>query len=648
LENFETKSQISVLEKMELTSNGVPAWTIENLEFLVSQHLLTGTSPLSPYPKTYEENLRWRTKILRRAAKDEVFRKRVKKLFFEDILFAYNLFYWTLDVRRKPNHHRPFATYWYQDLAILHLVDAITHKRDLVDEKSRDMGISWIFVGTYVWFWLKPEGGADFLLGSRIADYVDKKGDMRTLFEKIRYLLYRLPKWLLPKGFNRNKHDNFMKIVNPESGSALTGESNNANFGTGGRYSGVLLDEFSKWEVTDEAAWTSLGDATPSRHAIGTPFGAGGKHYELVTDGKTNKLVIHWSLHPLKNARLACIWPKPAEIKKSKKVDFLHWKGLTSPWYEAELLRRSSREISQELDIDYIGAGQIVFEDEAMQRIQELMRIERPIQNLYSFDYGLNELVPVEKSIVRDLEGYLVVYDWPTERSLEVAGVDVAEGLEHGDYSVMKIMERHSRNLVMSYYGRTSEVAMARIIAATSKMICARKQSPDQFPWFVIETIGPGISTFDLCMEWNVTNLFMMPRYDSAKDTISYTKGMRTNATSKNVGIAKFRTWLEEHQGWIDARACRECTTFVRDKNGRPGAKTNCNDDEVMAWLLALMGDSYLPAIDYSAPAEPKTPYEVARELMQQEAPARREPTLEELAIETVRQQKLVQLNNHL
>ena len=67
------------------------------------------------FPKNPTENLKWRAKLLRRASVDPLFRVQLVKLFHKDILFAFNAFYYTLDVRRRPFHHLPFCTYDYQD-----------------------------------------------------------------------------------------------------------------------------------------------------------------------------------------------------------------------------------------------------------------------------------------------------------------------------------------------------------------------------------------------------------------------------------------------------------------------------------------------------------------------------------------------------
>jgi hypothetical protein len=220
------------------------------------------------YPKERAENLAWRIKILRKCEEDLEYRAKIIRLFHEDIIFAFNAFYYTYDVRKKPFHHIPFMTWDYQDEAILELQNCIKTGQDVAFEKTRDMGASWVVILVFHHFWSDPVGGGDMLFGSRIEDYVDKRGDMRTLFQKLRYAHYKLPRWLWPKGFSGRKHDNYAKFYNPETGSVISGESNNPNYSTGGRYIAVLFDEFAKWESTDEAAWTSAGDATPCRVAV--------------------------------------------------------------------------------------------------------------------------------------------------------------------------------------------------------------------------------------------------------------------------------------------------------------------------------------------------------------------------------------------
>lgn len=561
-----------------------------------SFHTLNG---FRDFPKSPRDNLIWRRKIIARAKLDLEYRAKVKELFHRDILFAFNAFFFTLDPRKRPLHNQPFCTYPYQDEVLLQLREAIDKGFDLPIEKSRDMGASWMIILTFLWFWLSPKGGADFLLGSRIEDYVDKKGDMRTLMQKARYALYKLPKWLRPKGFSRKQHDNYMKLINPETGASITGESNNANFSTGGRYAAILYDEFAKWKDTDRSAWIAGGDATPCRIPNSTPFGAAGQHYDLVTSGKP-KVVMHWSRHPEKAAGLYCVWPKPEEADEV--VDWEHWTGLRSPWYDRECARRDATPvgIAQELDIDYVGAGNPVFDGRAGKRMAQLLRVVKTPEAVYRVLLEEQKLEPC-RVVPDDLANHLVVYEAPRQNATYVIGCDVAEGKEHGDYSVVKVLRRETESLVATFFSRYDEKYISMILARVWEFYSWNHPEFGTIrPWWGVETNGPGLGVFDPCVEyWGMTNPFMMPIFDRATGGTSVRKGWWTTSQSRNILIVDFKNWLVEGQGWVDQRCVREMTTFVRDKSGKPQAKDGCNDDEVMCWGICLQLNKRCPQEDF-------------------------------------------------
>ena len=555
------------------------------------------------YPKDPAENLRWRTKILRKSRVNLEFREMLKRLYYEDILFAFNAFFYTLDVRRRPHHHQPFCTYPYQDEQILALQEAINGGEDKCLEKSRDMGVTWIVLGTMFWFWCQPSGGADFLLGSRIEDYVDKKGDPRTHFAKLRYLLNRLPKWLRPKGFNPRSHDTFMKLVNPVTESSFTGESNNPNFSTQGRYLGILYDEFAKWEGSDESAWTAGGDASPCRIAVSTPFGAGGQFYRLVTDGRTKKATLHWSLHPRKARGLSCLWPTPNQHEKDDRgVNWRPEEKLTSPWYEGECRRRLPSEIAQELDIDYLGAGRPVFEGKAWEMLKGWhKRPDEPLEFLAPHLYDFSTEAIGSPS---DWEGYIIVYEKLERFRSYCLGVDVVEGVEGGDYAFITVLDRSTKNVVAVYWSRLDEIQLASVVLIMSRLY-ADNENTDFTPWVGIETTGPGLATFDKAVELEITNLFMAPRYDVTKGSVSFKKGWRTDRASRTELVAGVREYLLTRAGRLNnQRLVGELMTFVYNKMGKPIAKSGCRDDGVMSFGIALQVDEIAPLEEVSRKAK--------------------------------------------
>ena len=559
-----------------------------------------GTLPSAsalPYPKEYRENMEFRAKILRKAQTDHTFQAKLKELFFRDILFAFNCFFYTLDVRKRPFHNQPFITYPFQDKVILEIQKAIQEGYDLPNEKSRDLGLSWIVILIFQHFWLNPKGGADFLCGSRIEDYVDKHGDMRTILEKFRYALYKLPYWLQPKDFSRKTHDNFMRIMNPETGSAITGESNNPNFSTGGRYAGILLDEFAKWKDTATQAWTAAGDASPSRIPVSSAFGVGGKFYDL-THSSRPKLRLHWTLHPEKAEGAYCRFPRSEE-----ELLFTTEELIRSPWYDAQVERRTSSEIAQELDIKYLGSGSMVFDGKAARRLDRLLRIDRPPIQLLSVDFTYNSLVPIKNA--RSHEGVLVFWEELQSTQSYTLGVDICEGKGiSGDYSIIKVLCRQTKSVVASYYSKIDEIRLALVIFLISSYIEDRSLAA---PWVGIETIGPGLSTFDLCVELHeMTNLFMMPKRDNATGNFSVIKGWRTTQSSRNRLISGIKEWLLESEGWVNPRCLGECASFERNKTGRAEARAGTHDDEVIAFGIAIQVDLLVPEDENIEPKKHK------------------------------------------
>ncbi len=306
-----------------------------------------------------------RLKLLLKASGDREFQQVLLEKCKRDIHFWVDYFVWTHDTRRKGR--LPFISYDCQRRAIDELKRCIDTGEDLGIDKSRDMGVSWVTVIVLLWYWLY-EPGALFHVGSRKEEYVDRPGDMKTLFVKARYIINSLPYWMKPKGLEPRRHMTFMKLENPENGNTITGESANTEFSRGGRFKAILLDEFAFWPFSN-SVWTAAADSTPCRIPVSTPNGKGNRFGKLMTSRKPgeriqNKLTLHWSEHPLK----------------------------TQEWYEGEKARRSPAEIAQELDINYDQSVEGVVFKEFNNRahvVSEAYVFKPDWKTVVSFDFGL-------------------------------------------------------------------------------------------------------------------------------------------------------------------------------------------------------------------------------------------------------------------
>ena len=88
------------------------------------------------------------------------------------------------------------------------------------------MGLSWLIIGIFVYGYIFHNH--KYLCVSQSEDDVDKSGDMQSLFEKIRFMIANIPKWMLPKGLERMKgteHNKHMAITRADGSGSISGKS---------------------------------------------------------------------------------------------------------------------------------------------------------------------------------------------------------------------------------------------------------------------------------------------------------------------------------------------------------------------------------------------------------------------------------------
>lgn len=284
-------------------------------------------------------------------------------------------------------HHLDFDLYDYEEDFVWGLVDAIRTGYDLFDEKSRDMGVSWLSLAVRLWMYLYEEGYQS-LLGSRKEDYVDN-GTLDSLFGKLDYLIDNIKDpLLLPEGFDKSKHRTYMKLINPANGNVIKGESSNKNFSRAGRYKDVFFDEFGFWPDA-RSSWNAAGDATRCRQAVTTPPDEPSFAKVLRFSGKVKVRTWHWRKHP----------------KKDQK------------WYEYEKTRRTQEEVLHELDISW-----------------EYSSTGRPYPEVEKLDFGqypYDPSVPLYVSIDLGLDAVAIGYYQPVRNSDWMTLVDAFEASDH-------------------------------------------------------------------------------------------------------------------------------------------------------------------------------------------------------------------------
>lgn len=236
-------------------------------------------------------------------------------------IFFIENFCWTFDPRSE-GKNLPVVLYPYQRDAVKYMVEHIDQGSNFLIEKSRDMGVTWLVVYVFLWYWLFRDG-VSLLMGSYKEKLVDDGQNINAMFGKLEYALRSLPTWMLPRKFKFNKHRTNLKLINPENNNIIVGDTMNPEFGRGARMTAIFYDELGFWATAKEA-WEAGSQTTSCRIANSTPHGRN-FYWKLRDSRKIDVLTLHWKMHPLKDQQ----------------------------WYEYECATNTDETIAQEIDLKY-------------------------------------------------------------------------------------------------------------------------------------------------------------------------------------------------------------------------------------------------------------------------------------------------------
>jgi hypothetical protein len=335
--------------------------------------------------KTSKVNTIFRIDLVECARSNPELQAALRRMCKEDFFFFVSAFVWQYNPHKE--EIAPFLPWACQERAVYKepgvpwpgedpediddagLMWCIRNKKALLIQKSRDMGISWLCLLVFVWYFLFYRN-QEFLCISRNEYYVDSPSS-KSLFWKIDCVLRHLPDWLLPKGgITRTKN----YFGNHELNCSITGEPSKGDSGVGGRVKAMLIDEFSMINEDVQVRERTAGTAG-CRIFNGTHRGMDTEFYALSQNPEIRKLTIHWTQHPDKIAGLYRSG-QPVEVFDKQHVYPENYTfvmdgspvggvrpGIRSPWYDNMCVEIGSTSgAAMELDVNPSGSVSQFFE----------------------------------------------------------------------------------------------------------------------------------------------------------------------------------------------------------------------------------------------------------------------------------------------
>lgn len=400
--------------------------------------------------------------------------------------------------------------------------------------KARQLGISWISCWYALWLCLFQPGKL-VLLFSKGQDEADE------LLRRIKVLYDRLPDW--------------MRAALP---AVVTSNTEEFGFANGSRCRSLAATKSGGRSFTaslvilDEAAFLAWPDELFA--ALKPTIDAGGQLIVLSTANGIGNL-----FHRL--------WVKAEAGLSGWRAIFLPWwsrPGRDAEWYQRQLQEYDDpalvrQEYPASATEAFLVSGRVRFPPEWLTKQAANAAPALP-----------RDLWPERLRDLTLVGGTLTLYALPDPERSYALGADVAEGIEHGDYSSATVIDDASWEEVAHLHGHWEPDEYARLLDALALTY-------DCDP--LIERNNHGHAVL-VALKPLESRPMVGPDDKPAWNTNAQTKPIMVDflATALRDGLAKVRT----------AAAIAEMQIYRILKDGSTGAPNGYNDDRVMSWALAL------------------------------------------------------------
>ncbi|MHB1950128.1 MAG: hypothetical protein ACYCQK_01485 [Acidiferrobacteraceae bacterium] len=541
-------------------------------------------------PKDPWQNVAFRQWILEKCWADPKIAEEVWIICSRDLLFYVSVFGWLLEPRDKapwqPSRcfgsarEIPFALRTYQE-EVFKRMQVCLGKRDMLIEKSREMGATWMVLYLFDWAW-RFHAHQHFGVMSKDEDSADKPDDPDSLLAKVDFIDSHLPHFLRAQRDRKADHT----IHNRENASTIVAWACTGNVGRSGRKRAVFCDEAHFFPaISDSASLDSLQHTTYCRIIVSTPNkerGQSGAFYQIAQNQEANmeRFELHWSLDDAKRAGLyhsegnSIVFDDPTYVFPQG-YKFVRDGKRRSPYFDYECSRPGATEasIASELEMDYGGSTSKFFAAAVIAKANALTREPNGGAEVRTINGALvPELIATDSDCPIDLwispdtgisfadNGLLKI----PEGRLYSMGVDVAYGTgkSYSSSSAFSVIDRRTSTQVAEY-------ASNRISAEDFAIFCAQVGAVFNHAVMCVEATGIGQQFLAKIIQYGYRNLWFRP---SSRDDPRQQTGHRAGYDNKDGG----RELLGELQFAFQRdlfrprsrRAVEECRRYYIDTNG--------------------------------------------------------------------------------
>jgi hypothetical protein len=431
-------------------------------------------------------------------------------------------------------------------------------RRRVVVLKARQLGVSWLAAAYGLWTALTERGALVLLVSQTEADAVE-------LLAKVQFIFDALPEFLRPEC-----KSNLRCLKFPGLHSAVVALPSTRRAGRGRTARLVIADEHAQhdWAEANFAALQPTVEAGGQFLILSTADGTGNLFAQLCSrargaGGEWHFVFLPYSLRP----------------------------GRDEAWYERQTASYPQpwmihQEYPRDPDEAFVQTGRPRFGKEYLDRHRELCREPLPPtawpESLRVLGVGCGVS-----------EGALKVFDLPQPGHRYFAGADVAEGLEHGDFSDLAVFDADAASgpaEVLSLHGHWEPDVFAELLAAVARL----------YPGlYGIERNNHGLATVLACRRLGMRGLYAeRPLLNAAGREVEPGRpGWLTTSMTKPLMVDELEQALRTFGLRLsDAAAISELVFYQTGRDGSTGAPAGQHDDRVMSRAIAVQMRKHLAA----------------------------------------------------
>ncbi|MEO7718154.1 MAG: terminase family protein [Capsulimonas sp.] len=396
--------------------------------------------------------------------------------------------------------------------------------------KARQLGISWLCCAYALWLCL-------FHPGKLVLIFSKGQLEANEMLRRISVLYERLPEWMLAALPQRVKD-------NTEVQAWANGSSVMSLSKAGGRSFTASL------AILDEAA--HIQGSRELYMALKPTIDAGGRLIILSTANGLGNL-------------FHLLWTRAVAGKNTFKTIFLPWWARPArdrAWYEAQRAEATDpdqvkQEYPSTANEAFVASGRVRFAGDWINAQTDFIEDPIPVADLPDSLRGIDSIQ---------------VYRLPVAGRKYVIGADVAEGLEHGDFSTAVLIDQETWEECATIHGHWEPDEYAGLLMALAAPYGAR---------IAVERNNHGHAVLVTLKMRDAKNVV---------DGHDGRPGWLTNAQTKPMSIDLLAQALRDVICKVrSAAALDEMQIYRRLDNGGTGAPESYYDDRVIAWAIALI-----------------------------------------------------------